>query len=154
MARNEKYENEMVNMNKLNTLILLNEIINNAKRIQYRVAASDDTGSAVFDEFWNKERQNRKNSVLLMENDNSVMRLSNVDGRLYFTGKSNKFKKISDVKLIQKKSEIPAIDDILKFGKEERVFTSFSDEKKLIKGDCTIVLKIDGKEFKFTFHIK
>lgn len=147
----EEYENKM---NKLKILIVLNALNKKAIRIQYKNAAADENEKARFVEFWEKERDARDQSVILNEDDKSIFRLVNIDGRLYFTAKSEIIKKISDIKMVQKKIIISSVDNEIHFGKEKRVFTSFEDDSKIKAGDWELHLKIDGKTVKFIFGLK
>lgn len=149
LQKSEQYEYAR----KIMVLTVLNEINKKARRFNYRISASDESGLAESDEFWKKERDNRDRSICLLEDKNNILRISLIEGRIYFTAKSENFKNISDIKLIHGTKEIPAYEDYLVFGKEKRVFTSFTDEKKLSKGDWKLHLKIDGKDYSFEFKI-
>ena len=68
--------------------------------------------------------------------------------------KSDTIKKLSDIKLIQKKTRLASVDTEINFGKEKRVFTSFENDSKLKAGDWEMQLKIDGKNVKFSFRLE
>lgn len=154
ILRCEQYENEMNKLNILVVLNVLNELKKKADRIQYRAAAADESEKKRFVEFWDKERDARDQSIILFQDDKNILRLTEIDGRLYMTFKSDIFKKISDVRLIQKKSAIKAVDSEIVFGKEKRIFTSFEDSPRLKKGECELQMIIDGKEHKYGFNLK
>lgn len=150
-ARSEEFE---IAMNKLRVFTVLKFLEKRAERIKYKVASADKSESERFDKFWDKERKNRNKSLLLFEDESNVLRLINIEGRIYFTVKSKSFKKISDIRLVQKKILIKAVDEEIVFGQEKRVFTSFEDVPKLKTGKWEIIMKIDGKESKYKFEIK
>lgn len=150
IMRCEQFENEI--NNKLNILTVLN-VPNapkkNANIFQYRVAAADENEKTRFDEFWDKEREARDQSIVHKEDAEGIFRLVNIEGRLYLTVKSETYKKISDIKMVHKKIIISSVDKEIIFGKEKRVFTSFEDDSKIKAVDWEIHLKIDGKAVKF-----
>jgi len=151
MVKNEQFEKEM---NKIKILMVLNILNKKAGRIKYRVAASDESERNRFDEFWEMEREKRNESIALLEKDGNIIRLINIDGRLYLTVKSKTFKIITDVKLRQKDIIIKAIDYEIVFGKDKMIFTSFEDELEFESDQTDLILKIDGTEHIYSFILK
>ena len=103
--------------------------------------------------FWRDER--KSNSHKLLEEQNSNIRLSVVNGRLYLVSYSDSFKKLSSIQILGKGKVIKAIDKVLNFSKNNgRVFTSFEDTEKLTAGEWKVELKIDGKSKTFSFIVE
>jgi len=136
-------------------LIILNKLMEKAPRLRYSPRSADTDRSKEFDNFWSKERKNRNKSLQVMKDEDSIIRLSVVDGRLYFVSYSNKFRKLSDISLVSGKKTIRAVDDSISFaGKNGRVLTSFKDTPKLEAGEWILNICIDDKSRSFSLIIE
>jgi hypothetical protein len=133
--------------------LILKLLQKRANRIRLAVTMDDSKMSKEIEGFWRDER--KSNSHKLLEEQNSNIRLSVVNGRLYLVSYSDSFKKLSSIQILGKGKVIKAIDKVLNFSKNNgRVFTSFEDTEKLTAGEWKVELKIDGKSKTFSFIVE
>jgi len=139
-------------INKILSLRVLQILKKDSLIMGYKNVAADDSSSDIR-KFWEKEKNSRKDSIILYKDSQSAIRLTVVEGRLYFTAQSERFKKISDVKLVQNKKIIIAKYKEIIFGKEKRIFTPFI-QNEFVGGKIQIMFDIDNEPYSFTIELK
>jgi hypothetical protein len=110
--------------------------------------AADSPDLAVHQrEFWDKEFD-AENKTVIYDEGSTYIRLTEIDGHLYFAADSADYKKVSHIKLIGHDTEVNAPDQEMSFGESHRAFTSF-DKSALKEGNWVLSFKLDGRAYKF-----
>ncbi len=124
-------------------ILLLPRNTNGVEYQPVKIAASDNKVKTESAMFWTKEREQRKNSITLINQPHIIIRLSVIDGFMYFVIISDKVKTIDNILLKNEETEVYSTEQEISPGKEKRAFTRFNRE--LLKhGLWKISYNVDG----------
>lgn len=149
----EEYERWMMKYKSFLELILINKLNYEYRRYTNKYAAADYSVISNEDEFWEKEKSGQEDRLTIISNDDLIIRLSIVEGHLYFIALSESKNEVKNIYLTNGKLIIKALDEKLNIKEKLRVFTSF-EESKLFSDSWKLSFNIDGENFTYDIEIK